>query len=114
MYSDAQRIKIAAALVQKERAESILEDQVPVRGITPNKLLEVATLVGQIYQARKKNQEKADFEQILEDAAKAKFTSEPARCVAKHILGHYFAWRRNKQLSAEAHVAAAELGFSFL
>lgn len=115
MYSDEQCIRIAAEIVRRERlANQILEKQIPVRGITVKKLLQAAHNCSLVYCSRKKGKEAANFEKIIEDVTLPIFPSEAARSIAKHVLGHYFAWRRNKQMPEVAHITAKDLGYTFV
>ncbi len=116
MLTDEQKLRIACELVREERAkEQVVESTtVPVRGITPAKLLAAVKGVSTTYHARKQGGIKADFEQIIEDTVRVGFTDDRARHIVKHVLGHFFAWRRNKSLPPEAHTVARNLGYSLL
>jgi hypothetical protein len=117
LFTEAQRMKIACEIVRDERKAHVIEEEVievPVRGITPNKLLEVAEKVRDTYHARKSKKKRPDFEQIVEDMVRVTFKDERAQHIAKHVLGHYFAWRRNRCLPKEAHDIARRLGYTLL
>ncbi len=117
MFTDAEKIKIACELVREERVVQVIEKDVsdiPVRGITATKLLVVAGQIGTTYRARKKGKISPNFEEIIEDMVRITFPNEPAQHVAKHVLGHFFAWRRNKCMPKEAHDIARKLGYTLL
>lgn len=117
MFTEEQRIKIACEIVRDEHKAQVIEEavvDVPVRGITTSKLLGVAVKVRTTYHARKSEKIKPNFEEIVEDMVRVTFTDERAQHIAKHVLGHYFAWRRNRCLPKEAHDIALRLGYTLL
>jgi len=117
MLTDIQRLEIACVLVRQERQAQVIEDertQVAIHGITLNKLLDAQKAVSAIYCSRKNDGKDPNFEEILEDSIVAKFSSEDARTIAKHVLGHIFSWRRNHCLSPEANIVAKERGMLLL
>ena len=123
MFTDAERIRIACDLVRQEREVKevqVVEGKetsvnIPVRGITVTKLLETAAAVSTMYHARKEEGLKPNFEQIVEDMALLNFkNNDQAQHIAKHVLGHYFAWRRNGCMPEAAHTVARNLGYSLL
>ncbi|GEM_PF-2164840 len=112
MIDDLDRLRIACKIVQKERQNSEvieLEHTVPIHGITLTKLLTAVTQINAVYHKRKKERKKPDFEEIVEDHVLQIFKSEEACAIAKHILCHFFTWRRHKALSKRAHTIALEM-----
>lgn len=118
LFTDEQRIRIACQLVRDERAVDVIEvsdtTSITIRGITANKLLCAARQVSITYHARKSEKIQPDFEEIVEDMVRITFKDEQARHIAKHVLGHFFAWRRNKRMPKEAYAIAHNFGFILL
>jgi len=117
MISDEDRLRIACEIVrnQSKKAEvTETEHVIPVHGITLRKLLKLTKKVSRIYRKRKENGDKPDFEEILEDIIVHDFHSDDAQHIVKHVLGHFFTWRRHKALSEEANKIALERGIILL
>jgi hypothetical protein len=102
--------------VQKERAKATVREtgEPPIRGISVAALLVVVKAVSKTYHAKKQSGAAVNFETIIEDMVRINFADERAQHVAKHILGHFYAWRRNRSMPESAHAVARELNLALV